>query len=166
MATISEWVSARRPVTIAPDDSIVEALHKSAIENVSHLMVTEGRQLLGVCCVCDLDEADNHASVRMCMNANPITIGVNDDISQAVALMSARHVSCLPVIARGELYSVITRHDLRRLGVLEPESECCSVCGSAEHVRCIRDGSDVGLCLNCSRKSQPPDEFDELGGDG
>jgi CBS domain-containing protein len=166
MVTVRQLASPRQPVTIAPDASIVAALLKSTTEHVSHLMVTEGRRLVGMCCVCELDEADNGSSVRTCMNANPATIDLDADISQAVALMSARRVSCLPVIARGELYGVITRHALRQLGLLEPDNECCGVCGSAEHVRRQRDSSEVALCLDCSRRSQPPDDFDELGGDG
>jgi predicted transcriptional regulator len=166
MVSVSELASSRYPVTIAADASIVDALHKSRTESVSHLIVTEGRRLVGICCVCELDDADTRSSVRTCMNANPTTIGLDADIAQAVAVMSAGRISCLPVVARGELYGVITRHALRQLGLLEPDSECCDVCGSAEHVRRVRDTSEVALCLDCSRKSQPPDDSDELGGDG
>jgi predicted transcriptional regulator len=144
--------------------SMAQAAQKIEDEGVSHLMVTEGDDLVGVICVCNLDAADRNAAVSVCMSTSPTTIGIETTAVDAAELMLARGVSCLPVVVEGELRGVITLRDLRRAGIVDPSTERCSACGSDDHVRCAWHGQYVGFCLECTRKSEPPDSDEDLGG--
>jgi acetoin utilization protein AcuB len=164
MTAISSLMTQDRLVTIGPDALVSEAARTIADAGISHLLVTgDGEHVLGVFCVCDLDRAPSRTQLRQHLNRKPVTVEANTDVAAVAQLMLASNVSCVPVVEGGALKGVVTLHDLRRLGLLEGEAERCSACGSTEHVRCSHG---VGLCIDCTRKSQPPDPDvdDELGG--
>jgi predicted transcriptional regulator len=164
MTAISSLMTQDRLVTIGPDALVADAARTIADAGISHLLVTgAGEHLLGVFCVCDLDRAPAKTPLRQHLRRDPITVEVNTEAATVAEIMLASNVSCLPVVERGALKGVITLHDLRRLGLLDAEAERCSACGSTEHVRCSHGA--IGLCIDCTRKSQPPDSGDdELGG--
>jgi hypothetical protein len=131
-------------------------------------MVTDERErLLGVFCACDLDRVGASTCLHQHIHAEPITVDVTTDADFAIELMEHQRVSCLPVLDSGRLCGVITLHDMRRRGLVDGGEEHCSACGSTEHVRCSPTRT-VGLCIDCTRKSEPPNvELDietELGG--
>src|ERR1700712_2206627 len=168
MSSVSTLMTRDRLVTLGPNASVSDAARTMADAGISHLLVTgDGDNVLGVFCVCDLDRAPTGTPLWQHLQDKPVTIDLNAEADSALALMSQLHVSCLPVLDAGHLRGVITLHDLRRKHVGDAEEEHCSCCGSTEHVRCSH-GRDVGLCFDCTRKSEPPDlelELDaELGG--
>jgi CBS-domain-containing membrane protein len=101
------------------------------------------------------------------IHARPIAVDVTTDAEIAIELMEGQRVSCLPVLDAGQLCGVITLHDMRRRGLVAAGEDHCSACGSTVHVRCGPTRT-VGLCLECTRKSVPPNlelEIEtELGG--
>ena len=164
MTAISSLMTHDRLVTIGPDALVAEAARTIADAGISHLLVTgDGEHLLGVFCVCDLDRAPSRTTLRQHLKQRPVTVEASTEVATVAEIMLASNVSCLPVVEGGALKGVVTLHDLRRLGLLEGEAERCSACGSTEHVRCSHG---VGLCIDCTRKSQPPEPGtdDELGG--
>lgn len=169
MTSVSTLMTRDRLVTIGPEATVGDAARRLAAEGISHLLVTgEGESLLGVFCVCDLERAATSTRLRQHIaTARPITVDATTEADVALALMEKQHISCLPVLDGGCLCGVITLHELRRRGLVDGEEECCSACGSTEHVRCSAHRA-LGLCIECSRKSEPPDgELDadaELGG--
>jgi CBS domain-containing protein len=56
-------------------------------------------------------EKDGLATAADVMDANPVTIGPNDDIKYAMLLMIDKEVSCLPVVEKDELIGIITDKD-------------------------------------------------------
>jgi CBS domain-containing protein len=58
--------------------------------------------------------------VREAMTAEPVTIEAKASIEEAVRLLIARRVNRLPVLRRGKLVGIVTRHDL--LAGLRPGS--------------------------------------------
>jgi arabinose-5-phosphate isomerase len=164
MTTVSTLITPGRVLTIGLDASLADAASKMADTGVSHLMVTEGRQLVGVVCVCDLDAASDGSRLRQLMRAEPVTIAPDALATEAAALMLSAGVSCLPVVGAGELCGVITLHELRRLGLFESDPVRCSACGSEDHVRCAQHGGLVGWCFSCMRQSEASQADDELGG--
>lgn len=52
--------------------------------------------------------------VREWMSSPVITIGLNDDMQQAIDLMTDYHISMLPVMKEGTLVGVVTDRDLKR----------------------------------------------------
>ena len=53
-------------------------------------------------------------SVREVATRNVVTIGADEPISRAAALMLERKIGCLPVVERGELVGIVTETDLLR----------------------------------------------------
>lgn len=168
MTSVSTLMTRDHLVTIGPDATVRDAAKCLASAGISHLLVTgEGEKLLGVFCACDLDRAATGTRLRQHIHARPITVDVTTDADVALELMETQHVSCLPVLDAGRLRGVITLHELRRRGLVDGEEERCSACGSTEHVRCS-SLRPLGLCIECSRKSEPPNAEleieNELGG--
>ena len=153
---MSGWLLA-----IGPTASVREAAVILARERVSHLLVTEGGELLGILCSCDIELAAQGDTVAHAMSRRAVTIDAEASPAEALEVMQASGVSCLPVVADGSLRGVVTLHDLVRLGLADG-AERCSACGSSEHVRCAEHGV-VGLCLECTRRSEPPAADEELG---
>lgn len=56
-------------------------------------------------------DKDGLATAADVMDANPVTIGPNDDIKYAMLLMIDKEVSCLPVVEKDELIGIITDKD-------------------------------------------------------
>jgi CBS-domain-containing membrane protein len=155
---------ATDPMTVDPDLPVRAAIELVIDEGVSHLLVTEREDLVGLVCLCDLDAAPTGASVRECMSRELVTIDVATSPAEAVHVMLEGRIGCLPVVSEGELCGVVTLGDLRRAGFVDLPVERCVACGSTEHVRCDRQGRSVGLCLECTRRSEPPGSDDDLGG--
>jgi CBS-domain-containing membrane protein len=168
MTSVSTLMTRDRLVTIGPEATVSDAAKRLSCAGISHLLVTgEGEKLLGVFCACDLEHAATNTRLRQHIHARPITVDVTTDADVALELMEGQRVSCLPVLDAGCLRGVITLHELRRRGLVDREDERCSACGSTEHVRCSST-RPIGLCIECTRKSEPPNvELDietELGG--
>jgi len=164
MDNLGALVSSRL-LSIGPMASVGEAATVLARERVSHLLVVQGGELLGMLCSCDIERAAQGAPVGLVMSRDLFTIDAEAPPAEALATMHAHHVSCLPVVSGGALRGVVTLHDLVRLGLAD-DAERCSACGSTEHVRCEPHGRVMALCLECARLSEPPAWDDEVGGDG
>lgn len=163
MTTLRELMT-RKLVTIEPGELVVEAARRITQDRVSHLLVVEDGDLVGVLCACDLEAAPGGAQVRHAMARNLFTIDVGATPAQTAEHMLESSVSCLPVLSRGRLCGVVTRSDLSRVGLLEAYVDRCSACGSNDHVRCDEHGQVAGFCLECRRRSEPPRWDDETGG--
>ena len=49
------------------------------------------------------------------MNQSPLTIGPNETILEAMAIMRKNMIGCLPVVKNGELIGIITEMDFLRV---------------------------------------------------
>jgi acetoin utilization protein AcuB len=164
MHTVSRLMTRVPLVTGAPDLAVGEATRRVIDAGISHLLVLQGNDLVGLVCICDLDQARTGAKVADCMTRDPITVDVATSAELAGRLMVERGISCLPVLGGGALRGVLTLGDLRRAGVVDSPAESCVSCGSTDHVRCEGRGRSVGYCLQCTRRSEPPAWDDDLGG--
>ena len=164
MDTLVAVLMASDPLTVGPEVLVRDAVRIVIDRGISHLLVTERDDLVGLVCVCDLDQASTGASVGECMSREPITVDPQTRATEAARIMLERKVGCLPVLAGDRLAGVLTLGDLRRAGVIDLPVERCIACGSKDHVRCERSGRSVGYCLECTRRSEPPGPNDDLGG--
>lgn len=155
---------ATDPLTVEPGLPVRAAIQLVIDEGVSHLLVTERDELVGLACLCDLDAAATGANVGECMSRELVTIDVTTSAAEAAHIMLEGRIGCLPVLAEGALCGVVTLGDLRRAGIVDLPVERCVSCGSTEHVRCDHQGRSVGFCLECTRRSEPPCPDDDLGG--
>jgi predicted transcriptional regulator len=163
MTTISEMLSGRL-VTVRPTATVAQAAQVLDQEHISHLLVVQDAELVGVLCTCDVGRAASSERVEQAMSHVPWTIECTMTPECAVARMLELSVSCLPVLDDGELIGIVTLSELARRGFAPDTVERCSACGSTEHVRCAEHGIAVGFCLECARRSEPPAWDDELGG--
>lgn len=163
MERIAELLAPRDLFSIEVTARLTDAMSMLQSTHVSHLMVTSDGSLVGVVCACDVDSAAPDLAVGQVIGRDLVTIEADDDVTAAAARMRDNGVSCLPVLDHGALFGVVTWKDLSRLGVVPPYEERCIACGSTEHVRCVAHGDLAGFCLECMRRSGPPDLMDELG---
>lgn len=167
MTMIAELMTRERLVTIGPRQTVREGSQRMQGEQISHLLVVERGELVGMLCACDLELAAHDSEVQSVMSQQLITADVASDALEVAASMLERGLTCLPVTAAGELCGVVTVRDLARAGVIEFELPRCDVCGSEDHVRCSLPGrGELALCIECVRSSEPPADDDELGGGG
>lgn len=116
--------------TIAPEDTVLDALRQMAEKNVGALPVTdaEGR-LVGI--VSERDYARKvvlqgrssiGTSVSAIMTAAVITVDPRQDIKDCMQLMTERHLRHLPVIEEGRLIGLLSIGDLVKEINAEQES--------------------------------------------
>lgn len=137
--------------TTHPHTPIATADLSARRANVRHLLVTFHHELIGLVCRCDLarDNGTNDLVIDR-MHAPLHVISPHATLLEAAARLTVHGVGILPVVEDNLLVGVITRGDLRRVGMPEvflPTAHCQS-CGSHSGVSRLGDhGPD--LCLKC-----------------
>jgi CBS domain-containing protein len=117
---IKELMRTRNLVSVRPDDDLTVAAQIMRWAGVRHLPVLENGEVIGVLTERDLlrhraeagtsDDAD--LLVRNFMTRPPHTIGPDEDLAAACAMMVARRIGCLPVVDGGKLVGIVTTTDL------------------------------------------------------
>lgn len=151
---VSDLMSRTPLHSIAPDALASHASRLAADAGVSHLLVVEGTDLVGIVCTCDLLQARDNTPVGSCMNWRPVTTAPGARAPDAARLMLDYGVHCLPVLSEGRLAGILTMGDLRRAGWGDAPIDHCASCGSSDHVRAAAPGNP-GYCLECTRRSLP-----------
>ena len=115
-----EEMMARRPVTIAPDASILDAARAMRDHRVSSLAVVETGQFLGIVTTRDMTNKvlaaslDPATPIKSVMTPNPLTLTPSSLGSDVLHLMLERSIGHLPVVENGQLVGMITQTDLTR----------------------------------------------------
>jgi hypothetical protein len=80
----------------------------------------------------------------------------DDSLEQAAKIMCDCAVGCLPVVREpGQVVGVITRHDLRELGILgDAECPCCASCGTTHDL--VKNAPNVLFCRSCLEATPEP----------
>ncbi|MBA2304276.1 MAG: CBS domain-containing protein [Acidobacteria bacterium] len=113
----------REPASCEPGDSITQVAGVMKREDVGSVPVVDSRQgkkLVGIVTDRDIvlkvlaDGADvERATVRDAMTPNPAHCRENDDVEQAVRLMSDRQVRRMPIVdSEGRLCGIIAQADV------------------------------------------------------
>lgn len=111
----------RAPVTVTPNESVVNAARKMNAETVSAVMVVEEGRLLGIVTDRDMrsrcvaDGLDTASPVSRIMSKQPVTIEPETTASEALLLMSQNNLHHLPVLRDSKLLGMISRSDIIRL---------------------------------------------------
>lgn len=103
-------------VTVSPSLSSATALQVARENGVRRLPVVDLGQLVGVVATDELARAGEEPVAR-CVGRPPVTIPPTATLDDARACMRVYGVGCLPVVASGLLYGILTRGDLRRAGL-------------------------------------------------
>lgn len=158
-------VMSRPVVTIAPDNSVADALAIASEHGVDYLPVVDGDTLEGLVCVQDLDDERLDADVGGVMRAPAVTVPVGASLARALEQMDRHATGCVLAISGGLLAGVLTRGDLIRAGLPEEDvigGRRCSACGSFRHVR-QTPRSGLFLCSECLGRTDVRGREDELG---
>jgi acetoin utilization protein AcuB len=127
-ATVKHLIK-ETPITVGADDDLALALQVMLWGDIRHLPVMGGDGLAGVLSEGDVlrryAELGPHAGARekasAAMSSPPIAVPPDEAITDAVKLVTDRHIGCLPIVERGQLIGIVTRSDL--LAELESRHE-------------------------------------------
>lgn len=131
---VRRWMTPD-PITISPNDSLVDAHALMRDNNIRRLpVVNKNGELVGIVTLGDVREASpsdatslsvwelNYLLLKLkiseIMTRDPITVYTTDTIAEAANLMLENKVSGLPVVEpTGKLVGIITESDIFRLVV-------------------------------------------------
>jgi predicted transcriptional regulator len=122
--TIMEKLYSTPVISVSPDSSIFEALHKMQAKFVKRLVITDGTKPLGIITERDIDKfleddktarAVDEILVKHLMQKNIVLItdGLEDDFYQCASKMENLKIgSVILVDANGDLSGIVSRTDL------------------------------------------------------
>lgn len=105
----------KKPVTVAPDDTLASAQTKMQVGGFRRVPVVHEGRLIGILSEYDLrryvDSLDS-TLVRAAMTPNPVTVSPSATLEHAVALMKGNKIGALPAVDHGRLIGIITASNL------------------------------------------------------
>jgi CBS domain-containing protein/GNAT superfamily N-acetyltransferase len=121
------------PITIGPDQPVVDAYHRMQEHQIRRLPVVEDGRLIGIITISDIrglapmgvlsilehNRLIGSTPVRRAMTPDPITISPEQNLGEAARLLMVHKFGGLPVVADGALVGVISEADIFRLLVAE-----------------------------------------------
>lgn len=117
------------PMTVGPEDSLMEALETMRLRKVRRLPVTVGGVLVGLLTEGDLKRAEpsmltdteedfnrvmEETPVSRIMVQSPVTVTADTRLLEAADTLYGTKYGALPVVAEGHLVGILTENDLMR----------------------------------------------------
>ena len=109
------------PTSIASDAMVIEAARRMLAEDVGSLPVVDGEKLVGMVTDRDLvlkvvaTDLDPHkVPVSDVCTQDPVTVGANESLDEALRRMAKEQVRRLPVVSDGQLVGIIAQADVAR----------------------------------------------------
>jgi acetoin utilization protein AcuB len=107
-----------RVETISPRESAASAFERMRREKIRHLVVQDGRKIVGV--LSDRDVAGMGSlrqveTVEDVMTSPAITSSPDFTVRQAANLLRGRTMGCLPIVEAGKIVGIVTTTDLLEL---------------------------------------------------
>ena len=104
----------RNVISLAPGDSAARAKQHFRDHNIHHLLVLEGRNVVGIVTFEQLRGRSDADVVRDFMIRDVVSVDSETTLRRAASLMINGRTGCLPVVDDGKLSGIITTTDLRR----------------------------------------------------
>jgi CBS domain-containing protein len=123
--TVIREVMSSKLVTVEPSTSVAAAVTIMGMQRVGAVLVMESEKLEGIFTERDLVRAMSHdigassQSVAQWMTRNPVTVGPEASVEQALEIMLAGHFRHLPVMESERLVGVVSIRDLSRATLRE-----------------------------------------------
>lgn len=145
-----EQIMSRDPVCIAAKAQAHEALVLANRQRVHYLLVVdEDNDLDGITCLCDVERARVNQMVKAFAHSPVTYVMAGESAERAALIMQQCAVGCLPVLREpGHVIGVLTRHDLRVAGAMDPANPC-ACCGSNHDL--VENDRGLALCRRCLR---------------
>jgi len=130
MISIRQLLKGKGPEvwSISPESSVYEALQLLAENNIGALLVLRNGQLVGV--VSERDYARKvvlHGKTSMktpvqeIMTGEVVTVGSENTVEEAMAIMTDKHIRHLPVLDGEEIVGVVSIGDLVKAIIADQE---------------------------------------------
>jgi acetoin utilization protein AcuB len=113
----------RALVTVAPDEEAGEARRLAEATGAHHVLVLDSGNLVGILCLCDLEDSDPATAVSESMSVPVLTIRADASLAEAADSMRECGVGCLPVVMGGLLLGILTDAELSSAGLPPPVRE-------------------------------------------
>jgi acetoin utilization protein AcuB len=104
-------VMSSNVVRVVPETKVAAAREALRVSEIRHLVVTDGKQVVGVVTGPDMQGAADDTPVSEVMSRHVVTIEPNATIRRAAGIMRGRGVGCLPVVDDGRLVGIVTASD-------------------------------------------------------
>ena len=105
-------VMSKKVVSIAPATEIAVARERLRNDEIDHLVVIDGKRVVGVVAGKDILRMRDDTPVSEVMSRTVATIEPGATLRQAAGIMRGRAVGCLPVIDGEQLVGIVTTSDL------------------------------------------------------
>ena len=154
---IKHWMT-RNPITIGPDEPMVEAARLMKERGFRRLPVIERGRLIGLVTYRNILEAQPSPAsslsvhearyltlemkVKDVMRKNPVTVSPDDDVFKAILEGNQKGLGCYPVVDKEALVGIITATDLFDL-----------------FIRVFGSGENYSLYLQANNKWQGPQDL-------
>lgn len=146
---------------VGADTPVVDALLMCESRGIHHMPLFDGTTLLGVVCMCDLEEVALDAPVRKAVHHPMVVLDVAAPIGDAVRCMNHEVVASVLVTRGGDPVGIVTREDALAAANDDDARFDCEACGGRNHVK---HGPRGLLCVDCRDRATPAGLDDELGG--
>lgn len=103
---------SKNVVSIAPEADVAAARTRLEVDEVDHLVVMDGKRVVGVVSDRDIARAKDDLPVARVMSHPVVTIGPEATVRRAAGVMRGRAIGCLPVVAKDKLVGIVTTSDL------------------------------------------------------
>ena len=90
------------------------AWNEMRIQSTHHLIVKQGREIVGVVSSRDLAERRDRLVAEL-MSRDVVTAEPETTVRKAANLLRGRYIGCLPIVERGKLVGIVTTSDLLEL---------------------------------------------------
>jgi CBS domain-containing protein len=94
--------------TVTPETAVSSAQRLVLENDVHHMLVLENGTLAGIVCRDDLRFADRDARIGDCMTSPVLCITPDTTLQEAVDIMGANDIDCLPVVTGVFLVGIVT----------------------------------------------------------
>jgi len=150
----------KSPVIVGPEESIFNCVKKMIKSGVGSLLVMDKGKLLGIITEKDMltkvmarNLDIKKIPVEKVMSKKPISVSSEEDLYDAMLLMSREEVRRLPVVDKGELVGLLTYKD-----VLSIQPDLYDLVISHFNIReserkSMLNGSLEGTCQSCNSYS-------------
>ncbi|MBM4265994.1 MAG: CBS domain-containing protein [Deltaproteobacteria bacterium] len=130
MKTVQDLLQAkgREVWSVAPDQSVFEALELMAEKGIGAVLVLERRRVIGILSERDYarqvilkGKASKDTAVREIMTAHLVTVGPERSVEECMAIMTQRRVRHLPVMVGDDLLGLLSIGDVVKAVISEKE---------------------------------------------
>jgi predicted transcriptional regulator len=94
--------------TLSPDTAVSSARRLVLENDIDHMLVLDNGTLAGIVCKDDLCDADRNGRVGDCMTSPVVCITPDTTLQEAIDIMGANDIDCLPVVTGTFLVGIVT----------------------------------------------------------